>query len=71
MSNKVKEYKIVVVIDGVVFLKTDYRSASEGYADAWFRKVVGALEGAEGVNVALFSREVPAEKLEQKFEGGE
>lgn len=69
MSNQVKEYKVVVVIDGVAFLKTDYRATSEGYANVWFQRIVDALQGAEGVNVALYSREVPAEKLEQKFEG--
>lgn len=72
MSNKVREYRVVVVIAGVVSLKTDYRPARKGYADLWFRNVVEAMKGVEGANIALYSREVSAEpKLEQKFGGDE
>ena len=71
MSNKVKEYQVVVIFAGAVYLKTDYRPLGEGAADLWFRKIVGFLQDVEGVNIALYSREVPAQKLEQKFEGGE
>ena len=71
MSNKVREYQVVVVIAGVASLKTDYLPARKGYADLWFRNVVEALKDVEG-EVVLYSREVPAEpKLEQKFRGDE
>lgn len=70
MSNKAKEYQVVAIFAGAVYLKTDYRPLSDGDADLWFRKIVEALKGVEGVNIALFSREGSAEqKLEQKFEG--